>query len=87
MRKKPSNTERQPEMSVGTAPSSRLKSTVGSRKNRRMARATPSTPATPMMTPVSLSPRWSVSHWSSLLGSSSSPVSSVILSAERERAL
>ena len=78
--------ERHPAMSAGTAFSSRLNSTVGSMKNSTTARAMPSTEATAIITPVIFSPRWSFSHLSRPVSSSSSSPS-VSLSAERDSAL
>ena len=85
MRSTPSNTDRHPAMPSPTAPCKRLKRNVGSIKNSTTARPTPSTEPMPMITPVILSPRWSSSHLSRPV-SSSSPIS-VILSADMYRAL
>ena len=81
----PSNMERHPAIPSPTAPSKRLNRNVGSIKNRSTASATPSTEPSPITMPVILSPKWSSSHLSKPV-SSSSPMS-VSLSAERERAL
>ena len=57
---------------------SREESPVGIKINSTAARATPSTTATPLSTFIRLSPSFSSSHLSNLVGSSSTPAFSAL---------